>query len=154
VFVTRKCTNLLPARPSTATMMSSAMHEAGTKGTCTRSSDPRMTSIPLTLGAATTTATVDSMSEKPCRLLDHVESPYTVDEVKENGDVRFWLPLAQDSHGGTKKVAFATAVSRSMLILLCPWKLTSDVIPRSLQTRTVWPSTICVSASGFEAFPH
>jgi uncharacterized protein (TIGR00369 family) len=29
------------------------------------------------------------------RVLDQVESPYTVDEVKENGDVRLRLPVAQ-----------------------------------------------------------
>ncbi|HUE09162.1 MAG TPA: PaaI family thioesterase [Acidimicrobiales bacterium] len=28
------------------------------------------------------------------RVLDHVESPYTVDEVKEQGDVRLRLPVA------------------------------------------------------------
>ena len=28
-------------------------------------------------------------------VLDNVESPYTLDEVKENGDVRLRLPLAQ-----------------------------------------------------------
>src|SRR5580704_9228574 len=29
------------------------------------------------------------------RVLDQVESPYTVDEVKENGDVRLRLPVAR-----------------------------------------------------------
>lgn len=57
------------------------------------------------------------------RLLDQVEAPYTVDDVKENGDVRLRLPLA-NAHirpGGTISgpALMAIADGAAWAALLC-----------------------------------
>jgi hypothetical protein len=62
-----------------------------------------------------------------------------------------WVYL---DRGDTNTVAFATATSSWTFTWLCLWKLTSHVIPASLQTKRVWPSTIRIFVGEFDTSAH